>query len=115
MEMTILHVHAPIPVTILHLQGRLDGKDDHLLVEEIRQESAAGERFFLIDLTHLSDLNPAGVSTLLSVTSLFPSDAHDRIKLIHIPPHIQKVLDQSGLYALFETCTDLRQAIASFV
>ncbi len=115
MEMTILHVHAPIPITILHLQGRLDGKDDHLLLEEIRSESAAGERYFLIDLTHLTALNPAGVSTLLSLTSLFASDSQDHIKFIHIPPHIQQTLDRSGLNGIFETCTDLRQAIASFV
>ncbi len=121
MEITVLHVLKPVPVTLLHLQGKLDGTADENLIEEVKREYDAGARCLLLDLTFVTKLNQAGLFTLLKAASIFAEEDlsgadgyHENVKLIHVRPEIQEVFDQHFQDMLFETCTDLHQAVESF-
>ncbi len=126
MEITVLHLQTPVPVAILHPQGELDGTSDQLLLQEIHRQFDEGFHNFVLDLRFVTCLDEAGLSTLRSLASLFSKGNSSRTKLstnghlqklrlIHIPPDIRKTLDESGLEASFEVCTDLRQAIETFM
>ncbi len=125
MEITVLHMLNPVPVSILHLQGQLDETADGFLVEEAEKESNAGSLYLLLDLTFVTRLNEAGLANLQKAAAVFndgistntgngAQGIHRRVKLIHVRPDLQKVFEQAGLNGSFETCTDLRQAVESF-
>ncbi len=124
-EITVLHMLNPVPVSILHLQGQLDETADGFLIEEAEKESNSGSLFLLLDFTFVTRLNEAGLANLQKAADVFTDSistdlgngskgAHRRVKLIHVRPELQKVFDQAGLNGSFETCADLRQAVASF-
>jgi len=136
MEMTILHARNPIPVVIFHLQGELDGSANEALIQEARKQYRAGFRNLLLDFSFVTSLGSAGFSALQAVAMLFiegepsghangrarsallskdPADEyHEHVKLLHVPEDVKKTLGQAGYASLFETYTDLHQAVASF-
>ncbi len=125
MEITVLHMLNPVPVSILHLQGQLDETVDGFLSEEAEKESNAGSLYLLLDLTFVTRLNEAGLANLQKAAAVFTDSISTnsgdgrqgiqrRVKLIHVRPELQKVFEQAGLNGSFETCTDLRQAVESF-
>ena len=117
MEITILHIHQPIPVTLLHFQGKLDGNTNPRLTQEVQRELEDGTTNLLLDLTHVTDLDPTGVEALKAAAVMFANatiESNPRVKLIHVRPELQKTLDMAGLNTFIETCTNLSQALDSF-
>ena len=125
-----------MPVTILQLDGKLDGSNYMQLVEEAKSNYGDGVRDLLIDLSRLSYLSSAGIAAIHKTALLFrglelPDEesgwasfhAIDRdrdngvqkhVKLLSPQPEVANILDITGFKALFEIHTDLDQAVASF-
>ena len=117
MELTILHIHQPIPVTLLHLQGKMDGSTGHILTQEVQRELDGGASNLLLDLTYVTQLNEAGAAALKKAAFLFTEGTqtpNPRVRLIHVRPDLQKVLDRCGLETICESCTNLGQALDFF-
>jgi len=136
MNITISKVDAPGSISILRLQGKLDGANYESLLEEARNAYEGGVRNLILDLSGLTFISSAGVASLHQVAILFRGqelprlqlgwDAYhaidrDRsngterhVKLFSPTPEVQKVLELIGFEKLFETYTDLPSAVASF-
>ena len=136
MDITILHKQKPMPVTLMHLAGELDGKSYHVLIDAAQKEYDAGARDLVLDLSRLTFLSSAGISALHTVAMLFrgqsPSErqegwasfrainndrqqgTQEHVKLLNPTPEVQKVLELVGFNALFDTFSDVQQAMASF-
>jgi anti-anti-sigma regulatory factor len=136
MEMTSRQIQGRVPVTILQLDGRLDGSNYLQLFEEVKMIYAQGVRDLLFDLSRLTYLSSAGITAIHRTALVFrglsiPNDesgwasyhAIDRdrdsglqehVKLLSPTPEVAHILDIVGFKSMFEIHTDLDTALASF-
>ena len=136
MEITCTQKQGRVPVTILQLDGKLDGSNYMQLVEEAKSNYGDGVRDLLIDLSRLSYLSSAGIAAIHKTALLFrglelPDEesgwasfhAIDRdrdngvqkhVKLLSPQPEVAHILEIVGFKALFEIYTDLDTALASY-
>jgi anti-anti-sigma regulatory factor len=136
MDITALHRQDPMPVTILHLVGELDGKSYQGLIDAAQREYDAGARDLVLDLSRLTYISSAGISALHTVAMLFRgqpaterqegwasfqainNDRHNgtqqHVKLLNPTQDVTQVLNLVGFNAIFDTFTDVQQAISSF-
>jgi anti-anti-sigma regulatory factor len=136
MEMTSRQIQGRVPVTILQLDGKLDGSNYLQLFEEVKMIYAQGVRDLLFDLSRLTYLSSAGITAIHRTALVFrglsiPNDesgwasyhAIDRdrdsglqehVKLLSPTPEVAHILDIVGFKSMFEIHTDLDTAIASF-
>ena len=136
MNLTEDHVQTPVPITIVRIQGDVDGSNYRQIIDRMREVHAAGARRLLIDLAGVPFMSSAGLVALHSVAQLFQEKplpnpeagwgairalenaARDGkqpfVKLLRPQPRVATVLDQTGLLPFFDVHTDEAAALASF-
>lgn len=124
------------PVTILHVQGKLDGSNYETLIDAGQKLFESGSRDLLLDLADLTYLSSAGISALHRVAMLFQGkqrgeleegwqafraierDRSDgvqkHVKLLNPTHGVEAVLKLVGFDAYFEIFTELHGAVTSF-
>ena len=127
-----------VPVTILRLQGDLDGSNYLDLIAAAKEAYQGVAKCLLIDLSGVPYMSSAGLvalhsavlllrgeqppdpaagwSTLKSVAIDKPAGgkAQQLVKLLNPQPRVTRTLEMSGMNVFFETHTDETAAIASF-
>jgi anti-anti-sigma regulatory factor len=125
-----------IPVTIIKLDGQLDGQNYQELIKKSKELYGAGARNFLIDLGDLTYISSAGLVALHSVALLARGEAlpdpeggwsayrsmgrsseagiQKHVKLLNPRSEVMSVLDMVGFGKLFEIFTNLDEAVHSF-
>jgi anti-anti-sigma regulatory factor len=125
-----------VPVTVLEVEGQLDGQNYHQLIEKARTLYADGTRDILLDLSRLTYISSAGLVSLhaiaLTLNGEAPPDpdqgwaavkSADRsrqgglqkhVKLLNPRPEVGSVLDMVGFTAFFEIFIDRTTAVQSF-
>ncbi len=136
LAMTITQELGTLPVTVLHVQGKLDGSNYENLVDEAQKIYEAGARRLVLDLEKLTFLSSAGISALHRVALLFQGRqrneleegwhafhalGRDRddgmqkfVKLLNPAQGVAKVLQMVGFDAYFEIYSEMNQAVTSF-
>ena len=136
MEITVTHDRGLVPVTILHLDGKLDGSNYETLIAKAQMYYESGVRDLVLDLSNLSFLSSPGLSALHRVALLYRGKsvaeleegwaslhAMDRdrgtgvqqhVKLLNPAPRIRETLEMVGFTAFFEIHADLHEAVNSF-
>jgi anti-anti-sigma regulatory factor len=136
MKITITKTKGLIPVTILHLEGKLDRANYESLIEEAQDVYGAGNRDLLLDLERLTFISSAGLAALHQVALLFRGEEHpfqdegwaayrainrdrergaqEHVKLLSPTKEVREVLDMTGFGSLFEIFIETHQALASF-
>ncbi len=136
MEIKVTKNRTPLPLTILHLSGRLDGSNYQDLIDEAQRQFDSGTRDLLLDLSGLTYLSSAGITALHSVALLFRGQkVNERevgwaafhaitrerggapqvhVKLLGLNERIRGILDLVGFTSFFEIFSTLNQAVASF-
>jgi anti-anti-sigma regulatory factor len=126
----------PFPVTILHLEGKLDRSNYESLIEDAQNVYDAGARYLVLDLSQLTFISSAGLAALHQVALLFRGEKHpdqnegwaafhsidrdrgrgtqEHVKLFSPTQEVREVLDMIGFSSLFEIYSDLHQATISF-
>ena len=136
MNITAEQPTARVPVTLLRLQGDLDGSNYLDLVAATKTAQQNGAKYLLIDLTGVTYMSSAGLvalhssvqllrgeqppdpaagwSTLKSVALDTTSARQQLVKLLNPQPRVMRTLEMSGMNAFFEIYTDEAKATASF-
>jgi anti-anti-sigma factor len=136
MEMTVSQEQATLPVTVLHVEGKLDGSTYERLLAEAQTLYDSGVRDLLLDLKDLSFLSSAGIASLHRLALLFQGKKNEEmeegwasfraidrdrergrqqhVKLLNPSQEVREVLDVVGFTAYFDIHTDLQTAVASF-
>lgn len=121
-------------VTVLHVQGDVDGETYGQLLVEAQQLLAGGTRRLVIDLTECTYMSSAG---LMAFTTLFKQmrdmnrnqadaswatknvldragelGAERELVLVNPAPSVRRVLDMAGVPAYISIYPDVEQAIA---
>jgi anti-anti-sigma regulatory factor len=137
MTISVVQKQGRVPVTVLRIDGRLDGQNYQDLIIKGREVYNAGARDILLDLTNLSYVSSAGMvafhnlalvlrgetppspeqgwSTYRSMgRSSNNSGTQEHFKLFNPQTEVLRILDMVGFTTIFEIFTDLDKAINSF-
>ena len=105
-------------VTILHLQGWLDSKNEERFLQAGRVAYEAGARFLVLDLGEIEALTSAGMRAIQKVYKIFtPADEHFKvahIKICNAPPQIHSILGITGFLQNIPSYATIQAALASF-
>lgn len=123
-------------MTVLKLDGQLDGQNYQELITKAQELFQAGARDFLLDLSDLTYISSAGLVALHSVALLARGEelpdveggwsayrsmgrtseagVQRHVKLLNPRSEVMGVLDMVGFSNVFEIYTDREEAINSF-
>jgi anti-anti-sigma factor len=136
MELSVTYNQGNVPVSILHVEGRVDGSNYELLFAKAQELYESGVRNLLLDLSKLTFLSSAGMSALHRIAKLFQgavssnmeegwaeframgrdrdSGLQKHVKLLNPPEPVCQTLDLVGFNRFFEIFEDLNEAVSSF-
>jgi anti-anti-sigma regulatory factor len=136
MNISVSQAQGKVPVTVLKLDGQLDGQNYQELIAKAQELYSAGGRDFLLDLSNLTYISSAGLVALHSVALLARGEElpdteggwsayrsmgrsaeagmQKHVKLLNPRSEIMNVLDMVGFGNVFEIFTSLDDAVNSF-
>jgi anti-anti-sigma factor len=136
MNISVSQAQGRVPVTVIKLDGQLDGQNFQDLIAKAQELHSAGTRDFLLDLSDLTYVSSAGLVALHSVALLARGEEvpdmergwaayrsmgrsseagiQKHVKLLNPRSEIMGVLDMVGFSSLFEIFTDREEAVKSF-
>ena len=137
MNIAVSQMQGNVPVTILKLDGQLDGQNYQDLISKAQELYKAGARDFIVDLSDLTYISSAGLVALHSVALLskgeqLPDTEHgwsvyrsmgrasttagvqEHVKLVNPREEVMNVLDMVGFGNVFQIFKDVGEAVKSF-
>ena len=136
MDISVSQKQGNVPITVIKLDGELDGQNYQELISKARELFSAGARDFVLDLSDLTYISSAGLVALHSVALLVKgeelpdteqgwsayrsmgrtsaSGVQSHIKLLNPSEEVRNVLDMVGFGNVFQVYTDLDEAVQSF-
>jgi len=136
MNISVSQVQGKVPVTVVKLEGQLDGQTYQDLINKAREAYKAGWRDFLVDMSDLTYISSAGLVALHSVALLAKGEElpdtdegwaayrsmgrskeagiQEHMKLLNPRPEVLSVLEMVGFSTVFKIFSDLDEAVKSF-
>jgi anti-anti-sigma regulatory factor len=136
MNMSVSDAKGNVPVTVIKIDGQLDGQNYQDLISKAQELYKAGTRDFLLDLSELTYISSAGLVALHSMALLARGEElpdteggwsayrsmgrsseagmQKHVKLLNPRSEVMGVLDMVGFSNVFEIYTDLDEALKSF-
>ena len=137
LQTTVEQVEGPSPVTVLALDGELDGSTFDGVIDTIGGLYDAGARKLLLDLSGLTFISSSGLVAIHSAMRMMrgesPPDTeqgwealrairdevedgkqHTSLRLCGTQEAVQKVLDRTGLGPLIPSYPDRETALTGF-
>ena len=136
MDISVSQKQGNVPITVIKLDGELDGQNYQELITKARELFSAGARDFVLDLSDLTYISSAGLVALHSVALLVKgeelpdteqgwsayrsmgrtsaSGVQSHIKLLNPREEVRNVLEMVGFGNVFQVYTDLDEAVQSF-
>ena len=136
MNITISQEQGRVPVTVMRLEGQLDGQNFEELIRKAREVYNAGARDILLDMDALTYISSAGLVALHTIALMLRGESvpdpqqgwaalksmdrtrdggvQENIKLLNPRPEVKSVLDMVGFTGFFEVFSDLREAVQAF-
>lgn len=136
MDISVSQMQGNVPVTVLKVDGQLDGQTYQNLIARAQELYHAGARNFVLDLSDLTYISSAGIVALHSIALMAKGEAlpdtdqgwatfrsmgnstaeglQGHVKLLNPRNEVRSVLDMVGFTNLFEIYSDLDQAVKSF-
>ncbi len=136
MDILVSKEQRNVPVTVVRIEGKLDGQSYQELIRKARELYEVGARDLLLDLGALTYISSAGIVALHTIALLMRGEAlpdleqgwatvksvdrtrqagiQKHVKLLDVRPEVNSVLDMVGLKTFFESFTDREAALGSF-
>ena len=136
MNISVSQAQGNVPVTVIKLDGQLDGQNYQELIAKAQELYKAGTHDFLLDLSELTYISSAGLVALHSMALLTRGEElpdteggwsayrsmgrsseaglQKHVKLLNPRSEVMGVLDMVGFSNVFEIYTDLDEAVKSF-
>ena len=134
--MSVSTAQGNVPVTVIKVDGQLDGQNYQDLIAKAQELYKAGTRDFLLDLSDLTYISSAGLVALHSMALLARGEElpdtqggwsayrsmgrsseaglQKHVKLLNPHSEVMGVLDMVGFTNVFEIYTNSDDAIKSF-
>jgi len=101
-------------VLILDVEGKITiGRGDIALREAVHKALDDGARKVVIRLADVSTIDSSGVGELVSAFTTV-TNRGGKLKLLHLPPKVNDILQITQLITVFEVYDNEDEAVASF-
>lgn len=110
----ISQAQGRIPVTIFHLQDRINLGNFSELEETAREAHNNGMRDLVLDLGDTVSLTSIGIRAIVIIHKMLSTDGGQHLKLANLTPYIREMLDIAGVTQYIEIHADVDEAVASF-
>ena len=101
-------------VIILEPKGKITiGVGDIALRETVGQTLESGQKDILINLKEVTTIDSSGIGELVSAYTTV-TNRGGRLKLLHLPPKVQDILQITQLVTVFEVYDEEDEAVGSF-
>lgn len=136
MDISTTQAQGRVPVTILHLSGRIDASNYQAAFDTARELYEKGARDLLLDLGDVTFISSAGIVALHRIALLFrgekvdeeesgwssikaldrdrPDTTQQHVKLLNPTEEVDHTLDLVGFKQYFDIFTDQDTAVAAF-
>src|SRR6266487_4953752 len=136
MNISVSRAQGIVPVTVIRMDGQLDGQNYQQLITTAQELYNAGSRDFLLDLSDLTYISSAGLVALHSVALLTRGERlpdtesgwsayrsmgrsseagiQRHVKLLNPRSEVMGVLDMVEFGNIFQSYTNLDEAVNSF-
>jgi len=136
MNISVSQASGNVPVTVIKLDGQLDGQNFQELITKAQELYGSGGRDFLLDLSDLTYISSAGLVALHSLALMTRGEelpdmeggwsayrsmgrsgeagVQKHVKLLNPRSEVMGVLDMVGFSRVFEIYTDRDEAVNSF-
>lgn len=98
-----------LPVTVFHLQGALDAKNEEKLVSAIQNAHTAGAKEIIINLEGLTLFPSAGIRAILKINQILKNDG--KLKLCNAPSKVYTALKVTGILRTYPNYESLQAAL----
>jgi anti-anti-sigma factor len=104
-----------VPVTIFHIQDRINLGNATELEKIAKETFATGVRDLILDLTEMPSITSAGIRSVVVIYKMFSTDdGKKHVKLAGAAANIREILDIAGISQSIELYDSLEEAVASF-
>jgi anti-anti-sigma factor len=103
-----------IPVTVFHLQDRVNLGNVTELEEAAKEAYNNGTRDLVIDLGDTPSLTSIGVRALVIIHKMLSPDRGRHLKLANLIPSIRDMLDVAGITEHIEIYDSVDEAVTSY-
>lgn len=136
MDISVSHALGRVPVTVIKVDGQLDGHTYRELISKAQELYQSGGRDFLLDMSDLSYMSSAGLVALHTITLLLRGEVfadsengwasvkeakmaatgklQEHVKLFKPREEIKNVLEMVGFLNVFPVFMDFKEAVKSF-
>src|SRR5215207_3306772 len=110
----ISHVQGDTPVTIFHLQDRVNLGNFAELEELAKEAYGYGVRDMVIDLSKTPSMTSIGIRALIVIHRMLSRDRGQHLKLAGATPEISEMLEIAGVTQHIEIFPTVEDAVNSF-
>ena len=110
----ISHVQGHPPVTIFHLQNRVNMGNFAELEELAKEAYNYGVRDMVIDLSKTPSMTSIGIRALITIYRMLSQDGGQHLKLASATPEISEMLEIAGVTQHIELFATVEDAVNSF-
>jgi len=124
MEITLSKEQGRVPVTVLHVTGRVNLGTAEQLQDKARETIQAGTVDLLLDLSGVESLTSAGLRAIHQIYQLLHDDStkeqsggivkSPHLKLLSPSPAVRGVLKIAGFDTFLELHDNAQEAVSSF-
>jgi len=110
----ISQVQGRVPVTIFHLQDRVNLGNFTELEDTAKEAYNNGMRDLVIDLSQTVSLTSIGIRAIVIIHKLLSTEGGKHLKIANPMSYIREMLDISGVTEYIEIYDTVDDAVASF-
>ena len=110
----ISQAQGKIPVTVFHIQDRINLGNNAELERLAKDTYENGVRDLVIDLSNAPSLTSAGIRALVIIYKVLSTDDKKHCKLAGAAPQIREMLEIAGITGFIEIYDTVDEAVASF-
>jgi anti-anti-sigma factor len=110
----ISQAQGRIPVTVFHLQERINLGNFAELEETAKEAYTNGMRDLVLDLGQTVSLTSIGIRAIVIIHKLLSTDGANHLRIANPAPYIREMLDISGVTQYIELYHSVDEAVASF-
>lgn len=110
----VTRVQGRVPVTVFHIQDRINLGNYRLIEDAARQAHEDGTRNMVIDLSASEPLTSIGIRALVVIHKMLSAETGGHLKLTGIIPSIREMLGITGITQFIEIYDTVDEAVASF-
>ncbi len=110
----ITQVQGRVPVTVFHLQDRINLANFAELEQTVKEAYDSGMRDLVMDLYESTPLSSIGIRALVVIHKMLSTGGSKHFKIASPTDHIREILEVAGVTRYIEVYDTVEEAVASF-